>query len=179
MDLTKLESYYVGEEGCQVAIPFMDYCIVTEYDSYDKLFEYDKFDGFKKNNYVHDERKEQFPFNNIPIYKDMVYNYTLQILDFDKIYYVKRNVKLSDGYNPGLPDFYLKAVRSNDIAILITDRNPDSDVFHMTVDELKYYGFSKKRKAKIYHFFNSGYSREDIKKGKQLIREKKKQKVSK
>ena len=116
------------------------------------------------NKYITDERRENFPYSNIPIHTEtrLLKKMTVvnQIFDFDKLYAVftkKGNV---------VSVTYCKVVRDGDSALFISGSSKTKE-FCMSVDELKQFRLRWTPEPNIK---NGNFSREEIKRQRKLVR---------
>lgn len=112
MKVAKIHDRYVGENCAQLMIPY--FTTMTVFNNSEMLFHADEINNIVLNSYLHDERREQFPYHDIPIHytkklfqKKMVY--VNQIYDFNKPYILIRS---------GVPQQYYVS-KTNDGAIVI------------------------------------------------------------
>lgn len=91
----RIPSHYVGENCIQTMIPHLKDSI-TILNSSGMQYHYKPNSHLFVNNYISDERKEQFPYSQIPSHKTRVRFKKIecinQLCDFDRVY-----VKISDG----------------------------------------------------------------------------------
>lgn len=128
--ILKIKNEYIGEDCVQVMIPYKDSLTLLNKDIV--LYHYQKESPLYINKYVFDERKEQFPYNNIPVHFENInfekYTYTNQILNFDEPY-----IRIVDGI---VTENYV--VKDNDEALLFKktlDLNKKTE--YKTRDELE------------------------------------------
>ncbi len=80
----RIKSCFVGEDCVQVMIPYWNQCVI--FNSNEIQYLDNKHDSVI-NLYIDDERKKQFPYNNIPIHhRNKKITLTNQIYEFDKPY---------------------------------------------------------------------------------------------
>lgn len=125
----KLDNQYVGENCVQVMIPFKDTITLLNQDGI--IFHSKEGSSVYINKYLDDERKEKFPYSNIPTHYEQVglkkYSYANQLLDFEKTY-----ISVGDGK---VSEFF--AIKDNEQALLVNkDLHGDKTTMHMTYDEL-------------------------------------------
>ena len=139
----RIKSQYVGENCIQISIPYVKGLTIFDKDGivYHQL---DKSDNYT-NKYLDDERKNNFPYSNIPIYyrKKPGYNVTYinQLYDFNKPYIIVGNGGIREHY----------AIKENDEALLVNrliNLNDGIETLktRLEVEEL----FDKKNNEEIY-----------------------------
>jgi len=92
----KIESYYTSEDCIQTFMPHSLNKEITMLNSNGIVYHYKPNSDLFINKYAKDDRKNQFPYSNIPSHKDRIgfkkIEYVNQILDYNKIY-----IEISDG----------------------------------------------------------------------------------
>ena len=170
--IQRIDSYYVGNDCVQVMFPFRDTISIISQNGI--LFHYKPGSSVYVNKYLEDERREQFPYSNIPMHYARIrgkkYTYTNQLLDFDKPY-----INISDG---GIEENYV--VKDNNEALLVTNVNETVNyhTVHMTFEEfLRFTGKhdendnNKENSERVYYLgINGGlYDYDTILKSKERI----------
>lgn len=163
--IQKINKAYVSEDCVQVMIPYEGSMVVKCMDDRTDLYrcEEDCYSSYI-NKYITDERRENFPYSNIPIHTEtrLLKKMTVvnQIFDFDKLYAVftkKGNV---------VSVTYCKVVRDGDSALFISGSSKTKE-FCMSVDELKQFRLKGTPEPNIR---NGNFSREEIKRQRKLVR---------
>lgn len=108
----RIESHYVGKDCIQVMVPYRNE--VTIFNKDELIFFRNVSSHTMINKYLEDERREKFPYSNIPTHQSKGFlggkiNFTNQIFDFETPY-----IRLVDGHV--IESF---TVRDNNQALLI------------------------------------------------------------
>lgn len=85
----KIDSQYIGEDCVQVMVPYKESLIV--FDENGILYAHKEGQKARKNKYLQDERRNQFPYSKIPMHYRKVnlfdkMHYANQLFDFEKPY---------------------------------------------------------------------------------------------
>ncbi len=125
-----IRSHYVGDKCLQVMFPYKK--AINIVDEQGVMFHRKKDSHLTINKYLTDERKEKFPYSNIPEHKMItargIIRYTNQLLEFNKPYIIITDGIILEEY----------AVKNNDDAILITKAIvPQKEEKVLTLDELR------------------------------------------
>ncbi len=102
----RIPSHYVGSDCIQIMVPQINGGI-TVLNSDEIIYHYRKDSTSFINKYVQDERREQFPYSNIPTHKSRFKGKTIeyinQLFDFNRVYIeivdglIKENYAIKDG----------------------------------------------------------------------------------
>lgn len=127
---SNIRSHYVGDNYLQVMLPYKK--AITVIDEHGVLFHKKKGSYLTINKYLNDERKNKFPYSNIPEHKMItsrgVIRYTNQLLEFNKPYIIITSGLILEEY----------AVKNDDDAILVTKAIvPEKEEKILTLDELR------------------------------------------
>ena len=110
----KIESHYVGENCIQVMNPHSLNDAITLLNKDGMTYHYKPNSNLFVNKYTSDERKEQFPYSDIPNHKSRVglrkYEYVNQLLDFNRVY-----IEISNGI---VKEYY--AIKDGEEALVAT-----------------------------------------------------------
>lgn len=111
--IQRIPSHYVGSDCIQIMIPHLDDGI-TVLNSDGMAYHYKPNSHLFVNKYVSDERREQFPYSQIPTHKSKVrgkkIEYINQIFDFNRVY-----IEIADGI---IKEDYV--IKDGDEALLAT-----------------------------------------------------------
>lgn len=196
----KIPKCYVGEDCIQIMFPFTESIIVCEKEAvlteeYIRCcYDVNDRNGDVINKYLEDERKNTFPYSNIPVHTSRngfkkVY-YVNQLLNFDEDYYciVDRELYTEDegGYECSLGYFiHAYLIKDNDDVLLVSqyycldvfdkyDRyKKDLLKSKYTLTEIKGFTPTKIRKSSNPRFglgLNPNIDKKEIKKAKTLVR---------
>lgn len=141
---SNIRSHYVGDNYLQVMLPYKK--AITVIDEHGVLFHKKKGSYLTINKYLNDERKNKFPYSNIPEHKMItsrgVIRYTNQLLEFNKPYIIITSGLILEEY----------AVKNDDDAILVTKAIvPQEEEKKFTLDELREFVY---RRDSIYKKFS-------------------------
>lgn len=113
----KIESYYTSEDCIQAFMPHSLNKEITMLNSNGIVYHYKPNSDLFIDKYANDDRKNQFPYSNIPSHKDRIgfkkIEYVNQILEYNKIYIeisdgiVKENYVVKDGNSALLATKYI------------------------------------------------------------------------
>lgn len=116
--IQRIEGHYVGEDCIQIMIPHYLNSPITILNSDGMTYHYKPNSPLFINKYTEDERKEQFPYSQIPSHQGKVrgkkLEYVNQILDFDRVYIeiadniVKESYVIKDGKEALLATKYIE-----------------------------------------------------------------------
>lgn len=110
--IQRIKSPYVGKDCIQIMIPHKDNTGISVLDNKGMLYHYKPNSNLFINKYIKDNRKEQFPYSQIPNHKSRVrfkvVEYINQLLDYNKVY-----IEITDGI---IKEIY--AVKDNQEALL-------------------------------------------------------------
>lgn len=92
----RVNSWYVGDDCVQMMIPYKSAITILNKDGI--VYYHKEGSEIFVNNYVNDERRKQFPYNNIPTHysKFLIggkFHYTNQLLEFEQPY-----IRVNDGH---------------------------------------------------------------------------------
>lgn len=100
--IERIPEYYVSDECVQLTLPFYNNITVFDGDIYKKgvLCHYNlKDDSQNINKYLLDDRRYNFPYSNIPIYKGLFGRYYInQLFEYNKHYLSITNGFIRDRY---------------------------------------------------------------------------------
>lgn len=196
--IQKIPKCFVGKDCVQIMIPFTNSIRVYEKDT--MLLEDIKCRYFLDasynalNTYIDDERKNKFPYSNIPLhctrdYRGKVY-YVNQLFDFDIDYWclIDENLIYTDSFMDSYYAGYLihkYLIRDND-EVLIVSEYYSMDIYgkyndikdydtkrKYTLEEIKGFSPARIKKAKnprINFSLNPDINKEEIKQAKRLVR---------
>ena len=147
--IQKIESHYVGEDCVQVTFPYQKTLTIINPDGI--LYHHKPGSNLYINKYVEDERRNQFPYSNIPNHFSKIMfkkiSVTNQLLDFEKPY-----IRIGDGYF-----FESFVVKDNNQALLVNNTiKPISNTLHMTYDELLKYVGANNFDERVYYVYLTG-----------------------
>lgn len=186
---------FKNEDGALVMFPFRKGIRIGEYNREEELFFLrDDKNGYK-NEYLDDERREKFPYSNIPVFRTIkglrIYNVTNQILNYNKIYLVQR-YREHYAYVPedNFSELHEEIVTDTEYVSVINDDDANSDKAYMVISDKKVPELELNAKELknlitlnqiesqqmeepyIPVLLNEGISKDDVKKAKRLVKEK-------
>ena len=147
--INKISPPYIADDCVQIMLPYKE--ALTILSPKGILYHAEPESIMPVNEYLNDERRQQFPYSNIPIHFSKVgFNkvlYTNQILDFNTPYF-----KIGDGYYSEL-----FVIKDNNQAFLVECINqPQHQVKHMTYDDLLKYFDKNNAEEYVNYFYLSG-----------------------
>lgn len=142
--IQKIDSQYVGDDCAQLMFKYEDGMVIININE-QKLFYYDVPNCINEfgyvNNYLTDERKEQFPYSDIYEHIERTegqrINVVNQLLDFDCLYKIIR----CDSQGRVNVRVYGKLIKDGDEAIFIQSADRNSLTFDAGLRVLKGYVF--------------------------------------
>lgn len=142
--IQKIDSQYVGDDCAQLMFKYEDGMAIININE-QKLFYYDVPNCINEfgyvNNYLTDERKEQFPYSDISEHIERAegqrINVVNQLLDFDCLYEIIR----CDSQGRVNVSVYGKLIKDGDEAIFIQSADRNSLTFDAGLRVLKGYVF--------------------------------------
>ena len=173
--IQRVPAAYVGEDCVQLMFTYDKALRITKVSTNDEkkvIFNHNELAPKKiyVNQYMQDERRELFPYSDIPVHTEKKglkrLNVVKQILDYNCLYIVTRQTEKN------YKRMYCQVIKDGDSAILIQD-NKLSAIFSMTADELKHYGFLKTKEPTTKQSLNNGFTQKEIEEQKQYIKKKK------
>ena len=138
----RIKKEYVGSDCIQIMIPYRN--SLTLFNKNMMLYHYQKDSPIYINEYLNDERNENFPYHNIPIHFEKIglkkYIFTNQLLNFDEPY-----IRIVDGR---IIESY--AIKDKDEALLLNKEiSFESKIENKTRKEFEDM-FTKKDNEKLY-----------------------------
>ncbi len=186
---------FKNEDGALVMFPFRKGLRIEEYYRDKKLLFLLRDDKFGyKNEYLNDERREKFPYSNIPVFNTIkglhIYKVANQILNYNQIYLVKyyKEDYVYDGTNTS--ESHKEILEDTELVSVINDDDPNSDKAYMVISDkrvpelelnakelknlitLKQVELEQMKEPYIPTLLNKGITKDDVKKAKRLVKEK-------
>ena len=159
--IQRLKKYYVGEDCCQTMIPFGEKATIIS--PYGIIFHLDDNDII--NSYLFDERRKQFPYNNIPIhyqdynpYFDTNMGYVNELVEYNKPY-----IAITGGCV-----FETVALKDKDTALVISkllypyNNQCTADERVVMTDKEIIELIRNKKDEEVYYIYENGDMAEDI-----------------